>query len=434
MEKYSFDFEQLKITKLVFTFPDLREMYQSLGIERFMSSDLTNILQKILSISYFKDSKIDLNYVLEKAESLDLQSIIISMLIQDLERIDVKHEDFWITVDTIKSNHVKGSIIPVLLSEYENLLKSDSEIEVLSPLHKINESISTVLGKTEIQTKTEAELKDIRQRIGIYTSEVEDKTQKRFFTGYHSLDSELHGFATSEFGVFMGASGSGKTTLLLNLAYQLWNNAKANILFFTLEMPTSQVLRRLDSRILDVEYENLKLGRLNKGNSDVIKSVEEHDNMFKVIDVPPKTSVRKIEEYILSSIIKPDVVIVDYIGLLGGHMKKRAEKWEILDEAAMSLKYLAKRYQICVITASQITSEAMKRKEARLEGYQLYDIAGAKAIADHSDLLVGIQYDDNLKMMSFSSPKYRDGAKFSFQMFVDLEKCRIYEIKEKSNE
>jgi replicative DNA helicase len=394
---------------------------------RFISSDLEKVLRVIYSVDYFKGIKIDLTYIKDRSQAMGIDSIYLSMLLSDLEVVIVNHNEFWILVDKIKTRFIKSRVIPVLLTEYEGLIKSDNEMEIFAPLARISETISAIVGKSQIVSKTEAEVKDIRERLKIYSGE-SPSDQKRFITGYQTIDKIVGGFSASELNTFMGATGAGKSTLLLNLAYQIWITSKANLMYFSLEMPTSQVLRRLDSRILSVDYSILKHCQYSKPSDAMIKEIEASTSMFKVIDVPPRTSVTKIEEYILSSVIKPDVVIVDYIGLMGSHLKRAVDRWEVLDEVALALKYIAKRYHICVITASQITGDAMKRKDTTIDGYQTYDVAGAKSIADHSDMVIGLHYDENLKIMNFNSPKNRDGAKFTFSLFVNPEQCHLYEV------
>jgi len=417
----------VKLIKLTIEYPDLRETFLSTDLLRFISSDLEKILRKMYDIQYFAGNKIDLHYIQESAKSLGIDSLYLSLLVDEVNTIEVNRNDFWVLADQIKTEYVKSRLIPVLLTEYESILKSGNEIDILRPINVIGETISMLLGKTQIQVKTEAEIKDIRARLKIYSGEVADD-QKRFITGYKAFDNVLGGFSSSALAVIMGATGSGKTTLLLNLAYQLWITSKTNIMFFSLEMPTSQIFRRLDSRILNIDYEVLRKCGYSKPNDTMIKEIESSTTMFKVIDIPPRTAVTKIEEYILSSIVKPDVVIVDYIGLLGSHLKRNIDRWEVLDEVALALKYIAKRYQISVITASQITADAMKRKDTSIDGFNSYDVAGSKSISDHADLVLGLHYDVNLKLMNFNSVKSRDGAPFNFSLFITPERCHLYEI------
>lgn len=417
-----------KLFKLVIENAEYRHIFVSADIYRYLSIEHSELLKKILSISYFETSKIDMNYVIEHATVLNIDSIYLQCFINDLEKEIVKSEEFWVLIEKIKAHFIKSQLIPIMLNSYETIIKAESEIETVQPISELYESISLLSGRTNYKTKTEADITDIRERLKIYSGE-KTVEQKRFKTGYKSIDNAFGGFGTSELNVFMGASGTGKTTVLLNMGYQSWlNNDDCNVLFFSFEMPTSQVYRRLDSRILNIDYDVLKYGKLDLKDQEKLKIYDTKKNMFKVIDVPPKTPVQVIEEYILSSKIKPTMVILDYIGLMGSNFKRGSEKWEILDDVALTLKYLAKRYHISVITASQITTDAMKRKDVQSEGYQLYDLAGAKAIGDHSDLVIGLQYDEDLKIMSCSSAKYRDGKDFSFQLFVDPHRCYLYEI------
>ena len=54
----------------------------------------------------------------------------------------------------------------------------------------------------------------------------------------------------------MGASGMGKSTLLFNLGYLLWEFGGANVSFYSLEMPLTQVMP-----VLVTTYERMMQGK-----------------------------------------------------------------------------------------------------------------------------------------------------------------------------
>ena len=431
MSNFNFNQVELKIIKLILESVDTRNMFVSLEILNHFSKDVSSILSTIIKIPYFKNSAIDLDYVIDKSDSFNINGMVLSLLKEDIEKIDVDKSEFWSLVDQIKLTNIKANVIPILLSEYEKIVSSKSEFDILDPLSKIKESITSILGKNSFSNKTEDDLQNIRDRLSIYSGNNESD-QKRFFTGYKTMDEILWGFGSSELSIFMGATGVGKTTLLLNLGYQLWHYGNANVVFFSLEMPTSQISRRLDSRILGIDYDILKKAEFELSeHENIVKSVEENEHLFKIVDIPPKTAVKKLEEYILSINNKPDVIIIDYLGLMGGYYKKNADRWEVLNEVALDLKYLAKRYKVHVMTASQVNSDAANRKNVQMEGFRTSDTAGSKSICDHADIGIGLHYDDNLGILSFSIPKARDMAKQSWQMFVDRQRQHIYEIDNK---
>lgn len=421
--------DEVKLIRLIFNNYELRRQFLSLEYYDLLDDTLSSIVKSVSKISYFNGTTIDCKYVFEKSESLKINSFTFSLLVDDISKVHPTDSDFWLIIDKLKTERTKEKVVPILMKEYEQLINSSSELQVNSCLSRLRNSLTDGFDSVKNEDRTEDDIQNIRDRIKVYKGE-KDSGQRRFLTGYESMDNAIGGFATSELAVFMGASGVGKTTLLLNIAFQLWLESKVNIHFHSFEMPKEQVMRRVDARMFRIDSNLLRSGEHTEFDEKIVNFVNAAENIFKVFDSPPYSSVYEIEEIFLSSDIKPDVLVLDYIGLMGSK-SKRAQKWEMLDEIALMLKYMAKRYKICVITASQINAEAEKRMVSNRDDttFRNYDMAGSKAIAHHSDIICGVTYDKSLKIMNFNSPKMRDMAQFSFQMFCDQPKCYLYDIK-----
>lgn len=423
-----FSADELKIAKLVIESPELRSQFISLDLFRFLSKITSDILRKVFDIMYFKTAPIDLEYVRLNSSALGIDSLIFMEFKTELSHIVSDPLEFWVCVDNLKTKNIKSSIIPVIITEYEKLTSANNELIASASLANIREAIHSILGKSVIHVHDEDDVRNISDRLRLYSGE-EESSQRRFLTGYDVMDSHFGGFASSELSIFMGASGIGKTTLLVNLAHALWDTGKANVHMYSLEMPIVQVMRRFDARIFQVDSNLLRSGGYKTPNLEIVDRIKSRTNSLKVFDFPPQSTVQDIEANILKADVKPDIVIVDYIGLLRAKMKREAQLWEINDEVGLTMKYLAKRYHIHVMTASQVTTEASKKADDSQEGYQLSDAAGGKSIGHHADIVCGIKVNENLNIMEFFSPKFRDGSKFSFQMFVDRARCYLYEIK-----
>ncbi len=420
--------DELRLVKLIFTYAELRNQYQSLELGRFISKPVADLVSKILLIQYFKTSAVDLNYVYEKCETIGLDPIVFVGFREQLALVEARPSDFWNVVDEIKTRNLKASTIPTLLAEYEKLVRAESEIEVTSSISAINERMRAALGRQSIMINDEDDIRNIENRMRFYSGEL-DSPQKRWMTGYETIDSVMGGFASSELAVFMGAPSTGKTILLVNLAYSIWDHTDAHVQMYSLEMPLIQVMRRFDARSFQVDSNTLRAGQMQGVQPDIVKRIKEKQNSLKVFDFPPQSTVQDIEENFLKSDVKPDVLVIDYAGLLRMKTKGGASIAEIADEVSLGLKYMSKRYKISVITAAQVTTEATKKAGDTQEQYEIFDVAGGAAFGRNADILCGIKFNDNLNIMDFGSPKNRDGNKFSFQMFVDKPKCHMYEIR-----
>lgn len=421
--------DELRLIKMIFEYAELRSQYQSLELGRFMSKSVNDIVSKILPVQYFKSSAIDLNYIYEKCETLGLDPVLFANFREQLATVEVRPSEFWNTIDEIKTRSLKSQAIPLIMSEYEKLIRATNEIEVTASLSNIMEKIKGALGRQSITIRDEDDIRQISERIKFYNGEL-DSPQKRFMTGYPTFDNTVGGFATSELSVFMGAPGTGKTILLINLAYALWDFGKAHVHMYSLEMPLIQVMRRFDARIFQVDSNTLRAGEFKQQPSELIQRIKDRTNSLKIFDFPPQSTVQDIEENFLKADVKPDVLVIDYAGLLRTKARGEVNVGVIADEVSMGLKYLAKKYKISVVTAIQVTGEATRKADDSQDPYDLWDAAGGTAFGRNSDIVCGMKFNPNLNIMDFGSPKNRDGMRFNFQMFVDQPKCYLYEIME----
>ncbi|MEM2175253.1 MAG: DnaB-like helicase C-terminal domain-containing protein, partial [Candidatus Micrarchaeia archaeon] len=86
--------------------------------------------------------------------------------------------------------------------------------------------------------------------------------KKGILTGYASIDKATSGMKPGELVVVMSGFAEGKSTLLLNIAYNVFKQG-FNVVYFSLEMPYVQVVRRLDSLVSGIPYRKIKEGTLS---------------------------------------------------------------------------------------------------------------------------------------------------------------------------
>ena len=190
--------------------------------------------------------------------------------------------------------------------------------------------------------------------------EVSEKERDMFKTMIPTLNSAVEGgLQRKEIAMVVAPPGVGKSLFLANQCVQsLMENRK--VLYVSLEMSEDRVAQRLDS------IASLISQRKMKSDPTSLVKVRERLNLFKekfsngdlVIKELPcgSTTVHGIRA--LLSILRnherfePDVIIVDYIGLLRSNDKGMA-KYEAMEQTVSEMRGMAQEHNCVVWTATQ---------------------------------------------------------------------------------
>lgn len=191
--------------------------------------------------------------------------------------------------------------------------------------------------------------------------------KQRVPTGLAALDAHILGPAWGEVFMFLGRSFTGKSLIATNL---MANNPDKGIIFFSLEMPEHQVLQRLWAHVSDVSAS--EVGRLVRKNMlpDSLES-QLGDYVNHVIVDKGNLNTDDMSAYVSAYEAyfsrKPDLVIVDYLELVGGG-KSNAEGWQNTEGNASRLKDWAKSEQVGVVVLHQANRTSTAPWEPPNEG------------------------------------------------------------------
>jgi replicative DNA helicase len=213
---------------------------------------------------------------------------------------------------------------------------------------------------------------------------------KRIPTGISLLDSEFldGGMRPGELFMVVAKYGTYKSTILCNIA--AWNYIlNHKVAYYTLEMSEDRVLTRIDARLTGISTSQLNEG--GHYGTWARRAIElqyrAHTADVAVKFYPTKSaSVMTIRSH-LSMLydvhgFKPDLVVVDYLGLLKSSMKG-GERWERLADSGEELRGLGGELEIPVFSAHQLSRAGGKAKAASGS-----DTAGSIEIPNISDVLV----------------------------------------------
>ncbi len=178
-----------------------------------------------------------------------------------------------------------------------------------------------------------------------------------------------------DLAVFLSDTGVGKTAALTNIAF---SQRHLPVIFFELELAAEAMCERFIAR--DTGFQTLEVETKTKaGDSFCVKG---WDHVF--ICPESRVTIERMEEIIERAELKigqrPRLILVDYVGLMGGSSGKRYERMSTIAEG---LKVLARVTETVVIMASQV-----RRDDERLE-IRLHDAKDSGSVENSAQLVMG---------------------------------------------
>lgn len=276
-------------------------------------------------------------------------------------------------------------------------IDSDSEdsIELLEQAQKKIQELWSIL--TKHQTVT----------IGDRAREMWDEYEAAKLTGvsgiptqYTDIDKITLGRNKKDLVIIAARPGHGKSTYALNEAYHLCKQHP--VIFFSLEMPTVQLLKKVVSFDTQIPLEAIRTGTATYAQEQSMEGTVRElimlEGKFIVYDI---TSLHIND---LISIVRMrkrtqniEVVYVDYLQLMQGHREKGSNRDQEIGTITRGLKKLAMEEDVCVVAMSQLNRESDNRADKRPQLSDLRESGNIEQDADIAQLLFrpemyGIEY------------------------------------------
>lgn len=249
----------------------------------------------------------------------------------------------------------------------------------------------------------DAQLVSLDKDIGIdYFSNPLERLQQqasqplKIPTNYTLIDDILGGgIARKEVVVFLANSGGGKSLMLANLAIQYLHQG-LSVVYISLELSEEMIAQRLD-----VMFTGIPTVSAQQKYHDIAASLEaiSHDMERLVIKRMPAdtTNANHIRSYLKEYELKygrvPDVLIVDYLDLLGSIQRVSADAvWEKDKRASQELREITHDYNLIGLTASQMNRGAVDATE-----YTQAHIAGGISKINTVDVVAAINLSPHMK-------------------------------------
>jgi replicative DNA helicase len=284
-------------------------------------------------------------------------------------------------------------------------------------------------------TALDMERTHTQKPVGDYVDEFQEGYESRrqapeespeIKTGYSMIDAVAGGVSPGELIMIGGETNSGKSMLLNNMAKQIWMQDNTldmvsdfrrgyNVLYFSLEMPYQDCFIRFLASLANVPQRSLQKSTLTREEDErvkqaykFIKQYQENGYYFDIVDVPRNLTIEEVELRYHDAMLRyrPDVVVVDYMGLMHSKALAKEQDWLKLGGISSSLHEFARAYDCVVITAAQLTdlkrnSNSGSKEEGQRVGVHRW---GRSSLIMHN-VNLGIQIETRPNERSFPDLK-----------------------------
>ncbi|KPK16872.1 MAG: replicative DNA helicase [Myxococcales bacterium SG8_38] len=214
-------------------------------------------------------------------------------------------------------------------------------------------------------------------------------------TGYKQLDKLTAGMHPGDLIIVAGRPGMGKTSFALNVAHNACAKAKSPVAVFSLEMPKSQLVRRLLGAEARVDGNRIRTGQLHKDDwpklADAAGTLSEMP--IWIDDTPAITMLElRAKARRLKAEVGLSLVVVDYLQLMRSGSRNDSREQEI-SEISRSMKALAKELELPVIALSQL-NRGVESRGVKDKRPQLSDLRESGAIEQDADTIWFIYRDE----------------------------------------
>jgi replicative DNA helicase len=214
-------------------------------------------------------------------------------------------------------------------------------------------------------------------------------------TGYTDLDHLLLGLQPSNLVVVAARPGAGKTSLALGAAANVAMQSRRPVLFFSMEMGTLELTKRLLASEANVDLRRLQTGNIPEGDwTRLSHAVGRLAEAPLFIDDNPHCTVMEMRAKSRRTKARHGdlgLVVIDYLQLMTP-MAKRAENRQVeVAEISRGLKILARELDCPVVALAQLNRQLEYRADKHP---MLADLRESGSLEQDADVVVFIYRDD----------------------------------------
>jgi len=211
-------------------------------------------------------------------------------------------------------------------------------------------------------------------------------------SGYTSLDRITLGWQPSDFIIVAGRPSMGKTAFVLTMARNMSVDHKIPVAFFSLEMSSIQLIKRLMVSETGLESDKIRGGRKLQSFewTQIETGIKNLASAPLYIDDTPSPSIYEFRSKArrLVSMMGVKIIIIDYLQLMVGPPELRGMREQEVSAISRSLKAIAKELNVPIIALSQMNRSVETRGGNKRP--QLSDLRESGALEQDADLVLFI--------------------------------------------
>lgn len=290
-----------------------------------------------------------------------------------------------------------------------NILKDQMSAIAESNTDKIAESIEPLAQATNFKLDIDIGLdfdEDIEEVLRREQEEAGAVPSGLMFVNHETSGKKTTGgWYRKALSIFVGEANVGKSLLMCNEAAYSYRTGH-HVLYITLELEDIKILERIYANVTDIPYQEIPVG---EG-----ESVEERARLFRqkisenkhedggsiIVKRLPSGTTRPMDiEQIIQEVQMTkgyglDMVVIDYIGEMAPNSGGRNadKRYEAIGNIARQLRNIAYKYNVAVLTGSQVNRDGYGVKEVSMRN------TSDSAVLNHvADFMVTITQDSLLK-------------------------------------
>ena len=311
-----------------------------------------------------------------------------------------------------------------LISASYDILKQSFDDSV-----KVDDLIDSAQSRifAAIQNNVRNDVQDIGSIINEAMNEIQELQGKTGLSGvpsgFPTLDSYTMGWQRSDLVIIGARPSVGKTAFALNLARNAAVDHNMPVAFFSLEMSSLQLAKRLMTSESGLSADKIKGG--SKLESYEWEQLESRlKNLSKAplyIDDTPSIPVMEFRTKAKTLVKNKGVrlIVVDYLQLMQGPSELRGMREQEVAAISRTLKATAKELDVPIIALSQLSRNAVQRPGSTSKP-QLSDLRESGSIEQDADMVLFIHRPDYLGL----SDSANDGELNPGKTYVIIAKNR----------
>jgi replicative DNA helicase len=215
-------------------------------------------------------------------------------------------------------------------------------------------------------------------------------------SGYTELDRLLLGFQRSNLIVVAARPAAGKTAFALGAAANVALTARRPVMFFSMEMGTLELTKRLLAAEARVDARSLQTGRIPEGDwTRLSHAVGRLAEAPLYIDDNPHCTVMEMRAKARRTKARYGdlgLVVVDYLQLMTPSTSRRSENRQVeVAEISRGLKILARELECPVMALSQLNRQLEYRADKRP---MLADLRESGSLEQDADVVIFLYRDE----------------------------------------